>query len=195
LPARCPAGFTCRVFIGTEIRVDVAFDAARARMAGLARDGLLRRASDDAYRDLGASLARVGPLGAVPGLSRLVAVRFSDVTVHEDHAVVAIRWEVIGPGGAWFPALDADIRLSPAGDDATTIAVSGVYRPPFGGLGMGLDRVGLHRVAEATIRAFTRDIAAAIADPVGSPGVRLDPDLWPEPDLWPGPDFWPEPGL
>jgi hypothetical protein len=183
------------VFIGAEIQVDVGFSVALARMAGLARDGLLRRASDDAYRDLGAGLARIGPLGAVPGLSRLVAVRFSDVTVREDHALVAIRWEATGSGGAWFPALDADIRLIPAGDDATTIAVSGVYRPPLGGLGTGLDRVILHRVAEATIRAFTRDIAAAIADPAGSPGVRRDPDLRPEPDLWPEPDFWPEPGL
>jgi hypothetical protein len=183
------------VFIGTEIRVDVGFSAARARMANLARDGLLRRASDDAYRDLGASLARVGPMGAVPGLSRLVAVRFSDITMHDDYAVAAIRWEATGPGGAWFPALDADIRLTPDGDDATTIAVSGVYRPPLGILGAGLDRAVLHRIAEATIRAFTRDIAAAIADPAAWPGARLDPDLWSEPDLWPEPDFWPEPGL
>jgi hypothetical protein len=176
------------VFIGAEIRLDVGFSVAQARMASLARGGLLRRASDDAYRDLGTGLARVGPLGATRGLSRLVAVRFSDMTIRKDFALVAVRWEAAGPGGALFPALDADIRLSPAGDDATTLAVSGVYRPPLGGLGAGLDRVLLHRVAEATIRAFTRDIATAIADPAISPEqgdtrVQPEPYLRPEPGL------------
>ncbi|HLM87501.1 MAG TPA: hypothetical protein VK284_00520 [Streptosporangiaceae bacterium] len=163
------------MFIGTEIQLDVRFGAARARLARLARGGVLRRASDDAYRNLGAGLARVGPLEAVPGLSRLVAVRFSDMTIHEDFASVAMRWEADGPGGALFPALDADITLSPAGDDATKLMVAGVYRPPFGALGAGLDRVLLHRVAEATIRVFAQDIAAAMADPALSPAVRPEP--------------------
>jgi len=33
-----------------------------------------------------------------------------------------------------------------------------VYRPPFGVLGAGLDRLVLRRVAEATIREFTQSI-------------------------------------
>ena len=169
------------MFIGTEIRLDVGFAAARARLARLARGGVLRRASDDAYRDLGADLARVGPFEAVPGLSRLVAVRFSDMTIHEDFASVAIRWEAPGPGGALFPALDADITLSPAGDDATKLMVAGVYRPPLGVLGAGLDRVILHRIAESTIRIFAQDIAAAMTDPALSPAVRPEPSPRTEP--------------
>ena len=163
------------MFIGTEIQLDVGFSVAQARMARLARGGVLRRASDDAYRDLAAGLARVGPLEGAPGLSRLVAVRFSDMTIHENFASVAIRWEATGPGGALFPALDADITLGPAGDDATKLTVAGVYRPPLGVLGAGLDRVVLHRVAEATIRVFARDIAAAMTDSALSPGVRPEP--------------------
>jgi hypothetical protein len=159
------------VFLGAEIRLDVGFSAAQARMANLARGGLLRRASDEAYHDLGSGLARVGPVGPALGLSRLVAVRFSDMTIHEDYAIVAIRWETVGPGGALFPALDADIKLTPAGDDATMLAVSGVYRPPLGGLGAGLDRVILHRAAQASIRAFAHQIGAAIAHPAVSPAT------------------------
>jgi len=87
-------------------------------------------ASDDAYRDLESGLARVGPLGAAPGMSKLVVVRFGDMTVHKDFAVAALRWEATGPGGALFPALDADIKLTPAGDDATVLAISGVDCPP-----------------------------------------------------------------
>jgi len=180
------AGLTCRVFISAEVRLDVGFNAAQVRMANLIRGGLLRRACDDAYHDLGAGLARVGPLGTAPGLSRLVAVRFTDMAVHEDFAVVAIRWEATGPGGALFPALDADLKLTPAGHQATMLAVSGAYRPPLGGLGAGLDRALLHRVAQATIRAFTHQIGAAIAHPALSPEARRiqgrpEPFPWPEP--------------
>jgi hypothetical protein len=157
------------MFIGAEVRLGIGFNAARARLADLARDGLLHDASDDAYRDLGSGLARVGPLGAAPGTSKLVMVRFSEMTVHEDFAVRAMRWEATGLGGALFPALDADIKLASAGDDATVLAVSGVYRPPFGVLGAGLDQVVLRRVAQATIRTFTQRIGNAIMDPAISP--------------------------
>ena len=135
-------------------------------MANLARSGRLRRASDDAYRDLDIGLARVGPLGATPGLSRLVAVRFSDLAASPDRAIWAIRWEVTGPGGTLFPALDADITLTPADDGASTMLVlSGVYRPPLGGLGAALDRAIMRGVAQATFRSFTHHIAAAVAHP------------------------------
>lgn len=152
-----------------QVRLGLGFNTARTSLGHLTRGGLLRRASDDAYRDLESELARVGPLGAVPGMSKLVAVRFGDLTVHEDFAGWAMRWEATGPGGALFPALDADITLTPAGDGATVLAISGVYRPPLGGVGEGLDQVVLRRVAQATIRTFTRRIAAAITGPAISP--------------------------
>jgi len=177
---------TCRVFLGAEIRLDVGFNAAQARLANLARGGLLRRASDDAYDELGTGLARVGPLGAAPGMSRLVAVRFSDMAIHEDFAIEAMRWEAIGPGGALFPALDADIKLTPAGEDATMLTVAGIYRPPLGGLGAGLDRAIMHRVAQSTIRAFTHHIGAAIAHPAAAPEAGHTRML-PEPPPWPEP--------
>ncbi len=153
------------MFIGAEVRLGLGFSTARARLAYLARGGLLQHASDDAYRGLGSGLARVGPLGAAPGMSKLVVVRFSEMAVHEDFAIGAMRWEATGPEGALFPALDADITLTKAGGDASILAVWGVYRPPLGVLGAGLDRVVLRRVAQATIRTFTRRIGAAITDP------------------------------
>jgi hypothetical protein len=157
------------MFIGAEVRLDVGFAAAQPRLANLACGGRLRRASDDAYRELGSGVARVGPLGSVPGMSKLVAVRCSDMTVHERFASGAMRWEATGPGGGLFPVLDADVTLTKVGDHATILAVWGVYRPPFGGLGAGLDRVVLRRIAQATIRTFTHRIGIAITDPAASP--------------------------
>jgi len=39
--------------------------------------------------------------------------------------------------GGLFPVLDADITLTPAGEQTTRLALAGVYRPPLGRLGEG----------------------------------------------------------
>jgi hypothetical protein len=171
------------VFIGAEVRLDVGFDAAQARLANLADAGLLGRASNHAYRELAAELARNGP----SGVSGLVKVKVTNLRVHEDFAVGAMRWETSGPGGALVPALDADVTLTVAGHDVTMLAVSGTYRPPLGSVGAGLDRTIMHRVAEATIRALTHHIAAAIVHPAACPGTRhagplRETNSWPEPE-------------
>jgi hypothetical protein len=172
------------MFIGAEIRLGLGFSAAQAGLASLTRGALLRRASDDAYRSLGSGLARVGPLGAAPGMSKLVVIRFSEMAVHEDFAIVAMRWQATGPGGALFPALDADITLTKARDDTAILAVWGVYRPPFGRPGAGLDQAVLRRVAQATIRAFTRRVGAAITDPAAASGAA-DTGLVPDSPTFP----------
>jgi len=172
------------VFIGTEVRLEVGFNAAQVRLANLARAGLPRRASDNAYRELETGLTRVGPLRVGPGISKLIGVRFSDMAVHEDFAIGSMRWETTGPGGALFPALDADIKLTSAGKDVTVLAISGTYRPPLGSMGAGLDRMIIHKIAPATIRAFTCQIAAAIEHPAASPESRHTGTL-PEPSSWP----------
>src|SRR5579862_9258101 len=161
---------TGAVFVSAETVVNVGFDVARARLAGLA-GGWLAGASGDAYAEGGRGLARVGPAGSFPGLSRLVEVRFRDLVAHEGSAVMALRWEAAGAGGALFPVLDADLRLtpreeSPRGEPATTVAVVGVYRPPLGALGAALDRAGLRLVAAATVREFVNRVGEAVADPV-----------------------------
>ncbi len=152
------------MFVGAESVLDVGFDAARGRLAGLLRGGWLRRVSDEAYGELNRRLARVGPLGSTPGVSRLVEVRFGDLVTRGDTAVMPLRWEVAGSGGGLFPVLDADITLSRRGGSATLLALVGSYRPPLGGVGAALDRVVLRRVAVATIRGFLREMAEAIVN-------------------------------
>jgi hypothetical protein len=88
-------------------------------------------------------------------------VHFRDLVMRDDSAVLTLRWEATGPGGRLFPALDADITLTPAGERATLLRLAGSYRPPLGSLGAGLDRAILHRAA-ATIRAFLSRVADSI---------------------------------
>jgi hypothetical protein len=171
------------MFTGAEIRLEVGFNAAQARLANLAHGGLLHRASESAYKWV-ADQTQVGPLGP-PGMSRLVKVQFRHLATHEDSASWALRWEVTGTKGALLPVLDADITLTRTGDQATVLAVSGAYRPPLGSLGAGLDRAIMHLVAEATIRAFTRQIGDAIVNPAASfeaahTGMLPETSSWPE---------------
>jgi hypothetical protein len=153
------------VFVGDERQLNVGVDCARDRLAGLAHGGSLTEAAADAYREGLTGLVRVGPLGSVRGVSRLVEVQFRDPVIYGDCVVLTLRWKAIGPGGRLFPALDGDITLTPAGKHATWLQLAGAYRPPLGWLGAGIDRVILHRVAAATIGAFINRVADAITLP------------------------------
>jgi hypothetical protein len=157
------------MFVGDEVVLGLSFGLAQARLANLAHGGLLTSVSQGAYGDGLAGVIRVGPLGAVPGMSKLVRVRFGEVVTRDDSALLVLRWEATGPGGGLFPALDADITLTPAGEQATRLTLAGAYRP-LAGLGAALDRAVLHRVATATIRSLLRRVAAALADSEGAAG-------------------------
>jgi hypothetical protein len=167
------------MFVCEELRLTAAFPAARDRLAALAHSGSLltaaQAASDGAATsdgagtsDGGTGLTRVGPLGPVRGLSRVVEVQLGELVAHDDSAQLALRWEVAGQGGGLFPALDADITLGRVDDRATTLTLTGVYRPPLGSVGAGLDQAILHRVAVATIRDFLGRVGSAISSPASA---------------------------
>jgi hypothetical protein len=78
------------MFAAAEMLVDLRFPAAEARLAELARGGLLTRLSDAACSDGLTGLVRVSPLGAAPGLSKLVEVRLLDPVNRGDSALLAL---------------------------------------------------------------------------------------------------------
>jgi hypothetical protein len=153
------------VFIGDEVLLAVSYAAAKSRLAALTDGGVLLSASQQAYGEGSAESMRVG----AAGLAKVVRVRAAALTETAESAGLAIRWEASGPGGGLFPVLDADVTLSPVGDEVTLLALQGTYRPPLGAVGDVLDRAMLHRVAAATIRNFISGLATDIA---GSPAVN-----------------------
>jgi hypothetical protein len=163
------------VFVAHEVLVSLSFDAAQAGLASLARGGTLDGASQGAYGDGIGTLLQVGPVGTVPGLSKLVRVQFREPVAHEDSAVLTLRWEATGVSGALFPVLDADITLRPAGESATRLTLAGAYRAPLGPLGAALDRAILHRVATATVASLLRRMASALTAANGETGAESLP--------------------
>lgn len=144
------------MFVGDEVRLDIGFAVARERLLRLGEGDTLLATSAEAYSP---GLTRVG----VAGVSKLVRVQARVLSWTDVSAGMALRWEAIGPGGAMFPVLDADLTLAPAGA-GTMLTLAGAYRPPLGPLGQTLDRAILHRVAVATIRNFLVEVAAQLDD-------------------------------
>lgn len=174
------------MFVSDGRAVPVSFAVAASRLEELARGRLLDGVSERVYRGGVEYLLRVGPAGAVPGVSRLVRVRLSQPVRRDGAVSVALRWDAAGAGGGLFPALDADIRVSADGD-GSRVTLAGSYRPPLGVLGEHLDRLVLHTVAAATIAALLARVAAGLE---GVPAPAAEPDA-----LWqPGPGPEPAPG-
>ncbi len=157
------------MFLASERTLDVPCHAARARLVNLVNGGGLNRASHTAYQKGLKALIRVGPLGDLPGTSKLVEVRFVEPVERDGVTTTGLRWEATGATAGLFPVLDANITLSPDGD-RTRLRLAGAYRPPLGRLGAGLDKAILHRIAAATIRALLTDVASALATPATAAG-------------------------
>jgi len=151
------------MFVSAERVLRVAIGTAQARLTNLLRDGSLTETSLSAYRG-GMDMLRVGPLGGLPGASRLVRVQLLDPVYRGDAMAMGMRWEAVGVTGGLFPVLDADIILSPEGSRSTRLAITGCYRPPFGGLGVTVDRVLMHTVAALTLRSAVTSLATSLED-------------------------------
>jgi hypothetical protein len=101
----------------------------------------------------------LGPLGAQ--LRRPVRIQLGGPVRFPSMTSLPLTWEPIGLEGL-LPRLDANLELGSLGGDRTQLAISARYRPPLGVVGRAVDRVLLHRVAEATLKDFLDRLGQAI---------------------------------
>lgn len=73
--------------------------------------------------------------------------------------VLSLAWRA-HTSDQWFPVMEADLSAYPLSKDETQLELTGRYDPPLGTLGRALDSLVLHRVAEASVHRFLREIAA-----------------------------------
>jgi hypothetical protein len=101
---------------------------------------------------------RIGPDGRARQSVRVTA---GQARLHQQAVIVPITWEPVG-FRRLLPTLDADLELSELDDSTSRLAVNGRYRVPLGQIGLGLDNVAMHRLAEATMRSFLRELHEAL---------------------------------
>ena len=163
------------MFAHRELLLDLSFEAGRARLLNLLRDGALAGASHAAY-EAGIAVIRVGPIANMPRAGKLVRVSFLDPADRDGLLQMGLRWEATGIAGDLFPVLDGDFTLTPAAPGAARLALAGVYRPPMGWLGARLDEAVLHRLADATFSALLRSVADTLVRPAPARGTARIPE-------------------
>lgn len=104
---------------------------------------------------------RVGPLVVLPMLGKTVTVEVGRPITRGDVTLVPLTWHATTTPGL-FPVLSADLEVAPLDGDLTQLTLNGRYEPPLGAIGRRLDRLLLHRVAEASVRSFLSRVASTL---------------------------------
>jgi hypothetical protein len=137
------------------------------------RDTLRRDAAGIFARATAAAASRARDLVAtlrvdVGGLEIGANIKIEVRTIAEresalgDHVTeLSIAWTAAS-ASSLFPSMEATLTVYPLSASESQIALHGRYRPPLGVVGQALDNIVGHRVAEASVLRFVRDVAARI---------------------------------
>ena len=117
--------------------------------------------ADDAYRKGEHLQTWMGPRSGV--LAKTVDVSVGSPARGAGETWIPIRWEATGTPSL-FPSMDADLIVASVGESLTQVALRGTYRAPFGKVGEAMDRMVLHRVAEASVKTLLDRIGASLGD-------------------------------
>lgn len=163
------------MFSRAERVVPLAWGAARVALEHvLAHDGLHDESVAAEAEGMG-QVVPVGPLGT-HGPTRDVVVRVLSPVVRPDELTLPIRWDVPGPTGWLYPALDAELHLTALDDATSRLEILARYEPPLGAVGRLADKVVMAKVATATMEAFLREVAARLSEVPEQGDVRADED-------------------
>ena len=154
-----------RYFVEVPLPVDQVQRALLACPAGWlsALAGVAQERGDGLLTEVG-----VGPLAT--RFRRQVTIQLGEPVRFPAMTSVPFTWEPVGLDGL-LPRLNADLELGSLGEDRTQLAISARYRPPLGVVGRAVDRVLLHRVAEATLKDFLDQVGQAILSRAGGAGT------------------------
>lgn len=151
-------------------------------VARLAVSGDMTAWAQAAYRR-GERLA-VGP--GMPLVSAVVELDIGEAVPGTESVTVPFSWKAAG--ASWlFPHMEAELVLSPLAPSLTHLTFRGRYRPPLAAVGAVLDRVAMHRVAEATVRSFLERLRDAVVA-MGPVRALISETSEREADQDPGPD-------
>ena len=131
-------------------------------------EALLRRpnewlagAAQDSLRSGRALSAAVGLNLGHHRVERRVDVQLGPPMALGHATVVPVQWRDRAHPSL-FPRLEADLEIAAMGAHRTQLAINVRYEPPLGIIGAVADRALMHRVAEATIKDFTDQVATRL---------------------------------
>lgn len=139
------------------LQVERPFTAVRAEFAASAPAWLADSAVAAYAEGEMLSLRIFSSIGPVK-LSKRVWAELGEPDLRPDRVIQRLTWRAAGAAGL-FPSMEAELEFSPMGTALTCITFHGNYVPPLGAVGRGADRVLLHRVAEASVRALLTRVA------------------------------------
>ena len=109
----------------------------------------------------------IGPIR----LSKRVSAELGELVLKSDRVTQPLRWRAAGATGL-FPAMVAELEFTPMGTSMTSISFMGRYVPPLGPLGREVDRMLLHRLAQASVRALLSHVVERFAGGTAQPRLR-----------------------
>jgi hypothetical protein len=105
-------------------------------------------------------------------VSKRVWAELGEMSVKPDRVTQPLRWRAAGASGL-FPAMVADLEFAPMGTAMTAISFMGRYVPPLGPLGREVDRMLLHRLAQASVRALLGLVVERLAADTEKPPLPI----------------------
>jgi hypothetical protein len=117
--------------------------------------------AEKAYRDGEHLYARLGTRNG--RIAKTVEMTVGVPARGASESWIPVEWHATGMPSL-FPRMQADIVVAAVGSTFTQIAFRGTYRVPLGKVGAAIDRVLLHRLAEASVKSFVDRIAVSLED-------------------------------
>ncbi len=130
-------------------------------------------AIEDASRHGEALLAEVGFGAPERRIQRKVELEIADPIRLGFSTLLPITWRATELA-ALFPVMEADVEIAALGASRTQLSFNGRYRPPLSMVGQAVDRVVLHRVAEATTKDFLERVATKLSSTLAAGAANGD---------------------
>ena len=96
-------------------------------------------------------------IGGVP-VSKRVVVTLGEPVKTATWTVIPLEWKATFPEQL-FPKMTGRIELAPVDTAVTRLTVSGMYEPPLGRVGKGLNETMMKGVADSTVKELAEAIA------------------------------------
>ncbi len=78
-----------------------------------------------------------------------------------------LEWEAATAPGL-FPFMKAELSMYPLTSTETQLDFWGLYQPPFGALGKAINAIAGHRIAEASVHRFIKEVAEHLRQAIAS---------------------------